>query len=465
MNPIAIPDSPANEHRRPVAHFRNTDTPRGSRHGRRWSTLAALALLLLASGHASAIPAFARQTGSSCADCHAAAYGPALTAFGMRFKLNGYTDTDSNGTKIPAAVQLIATHAVPARGEATSDLSEADLYLAGRVNDHIGGYVKVENDNDGHGTFDTRLNNVDLRYVVQDLKLAGKHVTVGVSVNNNPGFEDPIGALPDASGLGPPSVSGTLLNQSALSDRVIGTTVYALYDSDWYGEIGTYRSLPTSVQDRLGYAVAGDPGRLADTGYFRFAYMKDLKHQFFSAGLVALTTKRQLPRTAPADDITDLGYDLTYQFIGNRQNIVQLSYVDIHEHRRYGSVPASTATPGLLALKDGSVRDRTLAATYVFRQSYGVTVAHLTSTGSRDAVRFPPSGVPDTTSNLVSVFWTPWGKDDSLTSMANFKVAATWFRFTRFNGSSSNVFGAGPGVPVTDAGDLNEFTLTVGFAF
>lgn len=438
---------------------------RAPRRGPLCAALAGLALLLLASGPVEATPAFARQTGSSCADCHAAAYGPALTPFGMRFKLNGYTDTDSNGVKIPLAAQLTATHTDPARGDSTSELTEADLYLAGRINDHIGGFVKIETDNTGNDTFHSKLNNVDLRFVMQDLKLARHHVTVGVSVNNNPGFEDPIGALPDAASFGPPTVSGTLLNLSSLSDRVIGATVYALYDSDWYGEVGTYRSLPLSVQDRLGYSASGDPGQLGDTGYFRFAYMKDLRHQFFSAGVVALTTRRRLPRTGPADDIEDLGYDLTYQYIGDRQHIVQLSYVDIHERRRYGSTPASATIPGLIALRHGTVRDRTLSATYVFRQSYGVTLAHLVSSGSRDAVRYVPYGVPDTTSNLVTVFWTPWGRDDSLTSMANMKIAATWFRFTKYNGSSTNIFGVGPGTPVTDAGDLNAFSLSVSFAF
>ena len=56
---------------------------------------------LLAGNDAHAVPAYARQTGSACADCHAGAYGPALTPYGMRFKLNGYTDTDGQGTKFP----------------------------------------------------------------------------------------------------------------------------------------------------------------------------------------------------------------------------------------------------------------------------------------------------------------------------------------------------------------------------
>ena len=438
--------------------FLNRRTGRRPGNAYLWCGLAAL--LLFASTAAQAVPSYARQTGAACADCHAGAYGPALTPYGMRFKLNGYTDTDGNGGKIPLAAQLIATRSMPARGESTTRLTEADLYLAGRLTDQIGGYVKVENSNTGNNTFRTRLNNIDLRFVARDLKLGDREATLGVSVNNNPGFQDPIGALPGAAGIGPPSVSGTLLNLSALAHRVIGASIYGLYDSAWYGEVGSYTSLPTSQQDHLGYAVSGDPGKLSDTGYVRFAYMKDLKRQFFSTGVVALSTRRQLPRSGPRDDLTDLGYDLSYQFLGNREHIVQLSYTNILERRRYGSTPAAARARGI-------VRDQTTSLTYTFRQSWGITLAHLVNSGSRDAVRYTPYGVPDTTSNLVGVSWAPFGKDDSYTSLANLKIAATWFRFARFNGSRTNVFGTAPGsaAPVTDARDLDAFSLSLSAAF
>jgi hypothetical protein len=422
------------------------------------------AAVSLACTTAQAIPAYARQTGSACADCHAAAYGPALTPYGMRFKLNGYTDTDGKGFKLPLAAQLVGTRSVPARGESSNRLTEADVYLAGRLTDQIGGYVKVETDNDGHNNFNTKLSNVDLRFVAKELKAGGKDLTLGVSVNNSPGFQDPIGALPAASSLGPPGVTGTLLNLSsanAPANRVIGATVYGLYDSRWYGEVGTYRSLQRSTQDRLGYNPNGDPGDLHDTGYARFAYMRDMRRQFFSAGVVALTTKRELPRGGPRDDLTDLGYDVTYQVLGNREHIVQLSYVNILERRKYGSSPPSPIAPGVFAKPRGTVHDQTFTASYTFRQSYTLLFSHLVSTGSRDDARFVPYGSPDTTANLISLYWTPFGKEDSFASMANLKLAATWFRFRRFNGSRTNIFGA----PGTNAGDLNAFSLTASVAF
>src|SRR5206468_4756671 len=40
---------------------------------------------------ASAVPAFAQQTGQPCKSCHVGGFGPELTPFGREFKLGGYT--------------------------------------------------------------------------------------------------------------------------------------------------------------------------------------------------------------------------------------------------------------------------------------------------------------------------------------------------------------------------------------
>ena len=440
--------------------------PRASGHAAWW---AALALVLSLVTHtAQAIPAYARQTGSACADCHAGAYGPALTPYGMRFKLNGYTDTDGQGTKIPVAAQITESHVNPKTGPSDTTLTEGDLYLAGRLIENVGGYIKVEADHTGHNTYNTRLSNIDLRYVAKELKIAGKDTTIGVTVNNSPGFQDPIAALPNASVLAPGGATGTLLSPGApntLTNRVVGASVYALYDKVWYAEAGTYRSLQRSTQDDLGYNVGGDPGKLSDTGYFRFAYMKDMRSQFFSAGVVALTTKRELPRGASKDDIDDFGYDLTYQYLGNREHIVQASYVNIYERRKYGTALPNPFVPGSLDSNRGSARDQVGSVTYTFKQTYGIQVSQLKSTGSQSDVCYPPFGNPDSTINLFTLTWAPFGKDDSWITKGNLKLAATWFRVARFNGRGSNIFGAPPGVRGVDASDLNAFTLSASIAF
>ena len=177
-----------------------------------------------------------------------------------------------------------------------------------------------------------------------------------------------------------------------------------------------------------------------------------------------MTTERPLPRSGPSEHLTDLGYDITYQYLGNREHIFQFAYANIMERRRYATTPFGPV-PGQVALSNGVVHDQTTTLTYTFKQSYGITISHLVSTGTHDVVRFTPYGQPDTSSNSFTVFWTPFGKDDSFTSIANLKLAATWFRFNKFNGSSVNVFGAPVGSPATNAKDLNAFLLFASVAF
>src|SRR5574337_1688956 len=69
-------------------------------------TLGSAALLGSFSPAAHAVPSFARQTGQECAACHIGAFGPQLTPFGIRFKLNGYTESDGQSGHIPLSAML-----------------------------------------------------------------------------------------------------------------------------------------------------------------------------------------------------------------------------------------------------------------------------------------------------------------------------------------------------------------------
>jgi len=67
--------------------------------------LAATAGLLPMTAHA--VPSYARQTGSECAACHVGGFGPQLTPYGVRFKINGYTDSDGKDGKIPLSAMMV----------------------------------------------------------------------------------------------------------------------------------------------------------------------------------------------------------------------------------------------------------------------------------------------------------------------------------------------------------------------
>ena len=71
--------------------------------------LSIIALLLVNSGRALAVPSFAKQTGLQCEACHIGAFGPQLTQFGRQFKLNGYTLSDGNDHFPPLAAMALTS--------------------------------------------------------------------------------------------------------------------------------------------------------------------------------------------------------------------------------------------------------------------------------------------------------------------------------------------------------------------
>ncbi len=105
------------------------------------------AALLSTTQTAVAIPSFARQTGFACARCHTVAYGPALTAYGRQFKLNGYVWGDAKEVIPPIAIMVQGgfTHTAkdqsepPANHFATNDnlsVDQVSLFYGGRISDH-----------------------------------------------------------------------------------------------------------------------------------------------------------------------------------------------------------------------------------------------------------------------------------------------------------------------------------------
>lgn len=431
------------------------------------------ALVLLASLAAAsatqALPSFARQTGTECSACHIGGVGPHLTPHGIQFKLSGYTDGDK--ASLPLSAQLRISHNEP-QLPSTRDadrIDEASFYLAGRLAPKLGAYVKVMHSDDPFNSGaarNTELHNVDLRYA-DSAKLNGRDVVWGLSLNNNPGVQDPLDAN-QAWGFPALSTTGSMFNGTThptVPRRVVGLTGYALWDQHWYAEAGAYRSLNRSLQDRLGQDPQNDPGRFSGLApYWRLAYLHDMKTHFFGGGIYGMGARRQLAvlspqplateRSGPSDSLTDIGADAMYEYLGNRQHIVQLRANAVHERRRYGSTPTNPFT-GEVAPGSASVREFTLAGTYVFRQTYGITAAVMRSE-SKDPVRYYPFGRTDSKARYTELFWTPFGKEDSWAApRANLRLAAAWARFDKFNGGTQNVFG--PFSP--NAADLDSFQI------
>lgn len=419
---------------------------------------------------AQAVPAYARQTGSDCVACHIAGVGPHLTPHGIWFKLNGYTEGEGKSLPLSAQVRLSHNETHLPTTKDGDRLDEVSVYLAGRLAPHVGAYVKATHTNDPFNTGADRnnaLGPVDVRFA-DTAQVFGREALWGVTVNNAPGVTDPLDAN-QIWGFPTIATAGSLFNPTtapAMAERVLGLTAYTLIDSQWYAELGGYRSLSRAAQHHLGHDPQADPGKFSGVApYWRLAYLRDFKTQFIGAGLYGMSVKRQLallnpsPRTTarlgPNDKLRDIGADLMYEYLGNREHIVQLRANYVRERVDFGSTPTNPFT-GAVAPANSTLRERTLAATYVFRQTYGATFAWISSRGSADTVRNYPFSTADSKVRYMEVFWTPFGKEDSWQApWANLRIAANWVRFDKFNGGTQQIFG--PFSP--NSRDLNTFQL------
>ncbi len=404
-----------------------------------------------------AVPSFARQTGQECAACHIGSYGPQLTPYGTRFKIGGYTDTDGKEGKVPLSGMVVAsfTHTAkkqdPAPEHASKNdnfaMDEASVFLAGRISEKLGAFVQVTYDGIA-GT--TALDQMDLRFA-HATELQGKELTVGLSVNNNPGVQDPFNTMPvwgfpyvgSALGFGG-AETGTLIN-GGLEQRVLGLSAYAFYDKNWYAELGTYRSLSTWTQWKMGLGKADDPGKLgAGSAYWRVAYMKDLKSSAWSVGLFGLNSSVQPDRSSgsPSNNYNDIGVDAQYQFLGTREHVFTAQTSFIRERQKRNALTLA----GEADHNVGHLNEFKLNASYHFQQTYGASVGYFSTTGTSDSLVYADNrrSRPNTAGVVMQLDWTPFGKEDSWGSpWANVRLGAQYTAYSKYNGASSNYDGSG----------------------
>ena len=410
---------------------------------------------------AAAVPSFSTQTGESCAACHIGAYGPQLTAYGSRFKLGGYTDTggDADHTSIPLDLMFVEsfTHtgesqsAAPAPYFATNDnfaMDELSLQLSGRLTDHFGSYWEWS-----YNQIERKISteNMDVRYTTP-FKLAGLDSIFGVSLNNNPTVSDPFNTLPAIkfpymmSSLAPLPAGSPLL-AGVLTKQVIGANAYTFIDKSWYLELGDYKSLSSTLLRKIHVDdTAGSITGLAP--YWRLAYTHDERKQSYSFGVVGMTAHLYPDRTpGSTDDYRDLGFDASYQFLGNRSNIFTVNAAYIHEQQNL----TASWLAGNAAQTGHVLNSVQLDGSYFFHESYGLTLGWFDNSGTRDAILYAPAadsgsrtGTPNSSGTTLELDWTPFGRDDSwLAPWANVRVGLQYVAYSKFNGSGTNYDGYG----------------------
>lgn len=282
---------------------------------------------------AQALPSFARQTGQPCGTCHTDF--PALTPYGRRFKLMGYTfgggpfrtapissrtasDIQSEFDKLrgyaasldaPAKSPAVAmsdgkewvppiammavlgyTHTQAPLPAPTDPFSPNDnvvvspfsMFWGGAITSNIGAFAQVTYSGPPAGGFDKPFghtwgwDNVDVRYA-STASVGPLDIIYGISANNNPSVQDPWNTTPAwsfpyaASSLAPTPAAATMID-GAYATHVGGVGAYAFINDLVYLELTGYRTLAFNQQNALGANPFDTPGKFGGVApYWRLA--------------------------------------------------------------------------------------------------------------------------------------------------------------------------------------------------
>ena len=413
-----------------------------------WSARAAALLLALASTASHAVPSFARQTGQPCAMCHVGGFGPQLTEYGIQFKLTGYTTTKGGDWIPPVAGMVMAglTHTSKAQDASTLEghsltgslkgndnftLDQASLFVAGRIAENVGIFSQLTYDGIAQHT---SIDNIDVRAATTTT--FGDHLAIlGVSLNNNPGVQDPFNTLPAwvfpyiSSNLAPGPGASAILDE-AFGQKATGVVGYAQLDGMWYGELGTYRMQTPTLQKDFGIGSDDrDPGALRAPLYARLAARKSLESSTMEAGVVLFNTGYQPDRSAPdVAHIRDIGFDASYRWISGSGDTVTVLGNVIRETQAGANLTEYTVNGSYFWNKD-------YGATL---QRFGVNAPGLASRGTR-----------------LQFDWTPFGKTAPSGGIdANMRLGLQLTAYDKLDGASGSA-----------ASDANSLYLFAWLAF
>jgi len=265
---------------------------------------------------AEALPSFARQTGQPCGTCHTDF--PALTPFGRRFKLLGYTIGGGpfRTTPFPAfptakdsqsAADKMGTHAKAIDSDKSGDdkdyvppismmaivgfthtqaplppptdpfkandnviLSPFSAFWGGAITDDIGAFAQVTYTGPPAGGFADPFghtwtwDNTDVRFA-KTATVGPFDFIYGITANNNPTVQDvwnttPAWSFPYAASTIAPTPSTKTIIEGAFAAHVGGAGAYAFINDMLYLEASAYKTLSFKQQNAVGVDPFGAPG-------------------------------------------------------------------------------------------------------------------------------------------------------------------------------------------------------------
>lgn len=411
---------------------------------------------------AQAIPSFARQTGMPCSSCHTNSFGPNLTPFGRKFKLDGYTlgiGGDGPMTRgIPPISGMLMgsfTHtdqpqerqpttgpSSPAfNGNNNLAMDQASIFYGGRIYGPIGAFAQFTYDGVGNTV---AVDNIDMRFARTDA-LFGHSLSYGVSLNNSPTVQDlwnttPAWGFPFATSPIAPATGAGLMIAEGLAQQVGGGSLYGMLDDLLYLEAGAYGQFSRETQKNMG--VWSSDNAMIDGGapYWRIMLQHQLDGHYFALGTFGMQADlypaRDM-RTAGTNQYTDLGADFNYQYLGDMEHIFEFRASYIRENQQLNA----SRRLGLSHHSDVMLNTLNLNSSYTFQQTYTANLGFFDVSGTQDALMYTDYTAyrPDSQWFVTEFDYVPFGKNESPGgTWLNLRFAAQYIAYTQFDGSSKN---------------------------
>jgi len=387
---------------------------------------------------------------------------PELTPTGRAFKLNGYIWPGGDSKLPPVAVMLqpAFTHtgsgqpggAAPHFGDNNNfALQQASLFYGGAIDADLGLGAFVQ------ATYDSASNrfgwdNTDIR-LARTGTVGDTGFVYGLTLNNNPTVQDvwnttPAWRFPYISSTLAPTPTAATLIEGGLAQQVLGLGAYTFWNNLIYVELTGYRSLSTNTQTFLGVDTGGESNISRVSPYWRVAVEPSWGKNSLEFGTFGMVNSLYPQRITAngTDNLTDIGLDVQYQFIGEQDGItLQASW--IHEAQAWNA----SQPLGFTANAHDTLQSFNAKASYLYNQMIGATVGYFNIHGNTDAGLYGPgsiggsaNGSPNSSGWTAEIDYMPSNNGGpSFWPWLNAKVGLQYVAYTKFNGGTTNYDGFG----------------------
>ncbi len=295
-------------------------------------------------------------------------------------------------------------------------------------------------------------DNTDIRFAGTG-SLIDKDLIYGVTLNNNPSVQDvwnttPAWRFPFASSTLAPTPAASTLVEGRLAQKVAGLGTYAFWDNLVYAEVSGYRTLSTRALTTFGTDSTGINSVDGIAPYWRVAVEPKWGPHSLEVGTFGLSAAL-FPlriRSSGTDRLTDLGFDVQYQFNGARDQFsLQASW--IHEQQDWNA----SHPLGLTANAHDRLDSFRIKASYFYDHTYGVNLSYFNVSGTTDTGLYAPApisgsvnGSPNSSGWIAELDYVPFmhGGPD-FWPWFNVRFALQYVAYDKFNGGRTNFDGFG----------------------